>query len=120
MAGSFSSDNPTTTTLTRTTINGLRSSAILVFTAHRFYVSTTGIFGSGLTNGITPDSSIHSGPLAISRYCTGLFCWNAPFKDVSDSARFLCRQPVRPEVPLEGRLLLAVRRSGGRGRSRCG
>jgi outer membrane receptor for Fe3+-dicitrate len=36
-----------------------------------------------LTNGVTPDSSVHSdqpGQPAISHYCTGLFCFNAPFK----------------------------------------
>lgn len=52
----------------------------LTYTIHRLYLSATGIYGSGLTNGITPDSTIHSGPIAISRYCTGLFCFNAPFK----------------------------------------
>ena len=55
----------------------------LTYALSHLYVSTTGIFGSGLTNGITPDSSVHvdqpTQP-AISHYCTGLFCMNKPFK----------------------------------------
>ena len=55
----------------------------LTYSASHFYVSTTGIYGSGLTNGIVPDSSVHTaqaGQPAISDYCTGLFCFNKPFK----------------------------------------
>jgi hypothetical protein len=55
----------------------------LTYSASHFYLSTTGIYGSGLTNGITPDSSVHTaqpGQPAISSYCTGLFCLNKPFK----------------------------------------
>jgi hypothetical protein len=55
----------------------------LTYARDRLYLSTTGIFGSGLTNGITPDSSVltdQPGKPAISHYCTGLFCFNKPFK----------------------------------------
>lgn len=55
----------------------------LTYAKGRFFLSTTGIFGSGLTNGITPDSSVKvdsAGRPAIGHYCTGLFCFNQPFK----------------------------------------
>jgi Carboxypeptidase regulatory-like domain len=55
----------------------------LTYARGALFVSTTGIFGSGLTNGITPDSSVTRdtvGQPAISHYCTGLFCMNKPFK----------------------------------------
>jgi outer membrane receptor for Fe3+-dicitrate len=81
----------------------------LVFAKAGFYLSTTGIFGSGLTNGVTPDSSVltdQPGQPAISHYCTGLFCFNKPFKvapnyvqNVGAGYVFTIGQTViRPEV----------------------
>jgi outer membrane receptor for ferrienterochelin and colicin len=81
----------------------------LTYSVSHFYVSTTGIYGSGLTNGITPDSSVHvaqPGVPAISSYCTGLFCMNTPFKvapnyiqNVSAGYSFVSGGTVlRPEV----------------------
>lgn len=62
-----------------------RSSIVagLTYATGRFFLSTTGIFGTGLTNGITPDSTVKRdtvGQPAISHYCTGLFCFNKAFK----------------------------------------
>lgn len=81
----------------------------LTYSARSFYVSTTGIYGSGLTNGITPDSSVHTdqpGQPAISHYCTGLFCFNKEFKvapnyiqNVSAGYTFIVgNSTLRPEV----------------------
>jgi Carboxypeptidase regulatory-like domain len=44
--------------------------ANLMYSYHQFYISTTGTYGSGLTNGISPTQADHAG------YCTGLFCFN--------------------------------------------
>jgi hypothetical protein len=44
--------------------------ASLVYSLHRFYFSTTGIYGSGLTNGADPDST----------FGTGLFDFNRSIK----------------------------------------
>ena len=81
----------------------------LTYASGRFYLSTTGIFGTGLTNGITPDSSVKRdtvGQPAISHYCTGLLCFNKPFKvdpsyiqHVSAGYSFtLGATVIRPEV----------------------
>ncbi len=82
----------------------------LTYSASHFYVSTTGIFGSGLTNGITPDSSVKvdtsTTQPAFSRYCTGLFCMNKPFKvapnyiqNVAAGYSFVSGKTVfRPEI----------------------
>jgi len=54
-----------------------------LYSHYGFFISTTGIYGSGLTNGITPDSTVKtsvSGQPAYSEYCTGLFCFNTRFK----------------------------------------
>ncbi len=67
-----------------------------------FYASATGIYGSGLTNGVTPDSM----DVATNRYCTGLFCVNTPFKvkpnviaNLSTGYSFIAgRTVVRPEL----------------------
>jgi hypothetical protein len=81
----------------------------LTYSPNHFYVSATGIYGSGLTNGITPDSSVHTNQPnqpAISNSCTGLFCFNQPFKvapsyiqDLSAGYAFASGKTVfRPEV----------------------
>ena len=46
----------------------------LLYSQHGFFVSATGIYGTGLTNGVTPDSANQPG------YCTGLFCFNKAYK----------------------------------------
>lgn len=66
------------------------SSVWNVMYSHRaFYVSTTGIYGSGLTNGYTPNADVPytTGSVAAGTYqpgytdyCTGLFCFNDAFK----------------------------------------
>src|SRR5437667_10469688 len=48
-------------------LSGVRS---VVYAAHGFYLSTTGVYGSGLTNGNDPDST----------YGTGLFDFNESIK----------------------------------------
>jgi hypothetical protein len=61
----------------------------VLYSRGRFYLSTTGIYGSGLTNGYTPDATVPNdeGSIAAgdyqpgaSHYCTGLFCFNDEFK----------------------------------------
>jgi outer membrane receptor for Fe3+-dicitrate len=72
----------------------------MTYSAGQFYVSGTGIYGSGLTNGVTPDSIGDRG------YCTGLFCFNDQFKvkpsfitNFSAGYSFIVgRTVVRPEV----------------------
>jgi hypothetical protein len=62
--------------------------ANILYTLQRFYVTATGIYGTGLTNGITPDSTVHADTgnhvtgyqPGITKYCTGLFCFNSSFK----------------------------------------
>ena len=84
----------------------------LTYTRGAFFLSTSGIYGSGLTNGITPDSSVHAdqpGQPAISRYCTGLFCFNKPFKvdpsyiqNLNAGYSFsVGRTIVRPEIAVD-------------------
>jgi hypothetical protein len=63
--------------------------ANLLYTWHSLYLSTTGIYGSGLTNGYEPLDSV---PVARgtpgttnyqpgeNQYCTGLFCFNTAYK----------------------------------------
>jgi len=68
-----------------------RGSAVanVMYSAHGFYVSATGIFGTGLTNGYTPDANVPSDTGSVANgtfqpgnksYCTGLFCFNTAFK----------------------------------------
>ena len=61
----------------------------LLYSAHAFYVSATGIYGSGLTNGLTPDATVPNDTGSVANgtyqpgaksYCTGLFCFNDKFK----------------------------------------
>jgi hypothetical protein len=47
-----------------------------VYSAHQFYLGATGIYGSGLTNGLTPDPSDPSLP----SYGAGLFDFNRGYK----------------------------------------
>jgi outer membrane receptor protein involved in Fe transport len=67
----------------------ISASANLVWTIGHGYISTTGIYGSGLTASVTPDATVpnDTGSKAngtyqpgANRYCTGLFCFNAAFK----------------------------------------
>lgn len=77
----------------------LSSVASLVYSARGFYLSATGIYGSGLTNGADPDSS----------YGTGLFDFNksikvAPSFIVNGSAGYafaLGAVVVRPQIYVE-------------------
>jgi hypothetical protein len=50
------------------------ATANILYSWHAFYASATGIFGSGLTNGISPTIDDHAG------YCAGLFCFNSAYK----------------------------------------
>jgi hypothetical protein len=63
--------------------------ANVLYTFHRFYISTTGIYGTGLTNGLTPNGSdpqtvgtygTPSYQPGYSSYCTGLLCFNSNYK----------------------------------------
>jgi len=54
----------------------ISSLASVVYSAQRFYVGATGTYGSGLTNGLTPDPSDASLP----PYGTGLFDFNKGYK----------------------------------------
>jgi len=73
--------------------------ASLVYSARGFYLSATGIYGSGLTNGADPDST----------YGTGLFDFNKSIKvapsfivNASAGYAFALRQiVVRPQVYVE-------------------
>ncbi len=84
----------------------------LTYSRGGLYLSTTGIYGSGLTNGITPDSSAHTdqpGQPAIGHYCTGLFCFNKPFKvdpnyiqNLNAGYSFsVGRNIIRPEISVD-------------------
>src|ERR1700722_18685999 len=68
-----------------------RGSAVanIMYSAHGFYVSTTGIFGTGLTNGYTPDANVPNDTGSVANntfqpgnksYCTSLFCFNTAYK----------------------------------------
>jgi hypothetical protein len=61
----------------------------VLYSAHRFYASTTGIYGSGLTNGLTPDGTVPNDTGSVAggtyqpgykNYCTGVFCFNTEYK----------------------------------------
>jgi hypothetical protein len=60
----------------------------LLYSQHRIDVSATGIYGTGLTNGFTPDTNRYNiGTPGTSgfqpgnaSYCTSLFCFNRAFK----------------------------------------
>lgn len=67
----------------------LSAVANLLYTHKQFYVSTTGTYGSGLTNGLTPDATVPNGTGSVENgtyqpgyksYCTGLLCFNDQFK----------------------------------------
>jgi len=87
----------------------------LQYSMGSFYVATTGIYGSGLTNGYTPNADVPQDTGSISKgtyqpgythYCTGLFCFNTEFKvhpsyiqDLSAGYTFgLGRTYIRPEI----------------------
>jgi hypothetical protein len=53
--------------------------ANLLYTYHQFYVSTTGNYGTGLTNGLEPVYGNPAGNPPTSDFCTGLFCFNSAF-----------------------------------------
>jgi hypothetical protein len=65
------------------------ATANVMYSWRAFYISTTGIYGTGLTNGFTPDANVSNdqGSMADGTfqpgnkgYCTGLFCFNNEFK----------------------------------------
>jgi hypothetical protein len=67
----------------------LSSVANVLYSAHGFYVSATGIYGTGLTNGYNPDANVPNDTGSVARntfqpgnksYCTSLFCFNTAFK----------------------------------------
>ncbi len=87
----------------------------LMYSQHRFVVSATGIYGSGLTNGYAPDtvhaynSDTPGSPNfqpGYNTYCTGLFCFNRAFKVAPSYIQNLSlgyffyagRTSVKPEV----------------------
>lgn len=86
----------------------------LLFSKDRFDISATGTFGSGLTNGFTPDTNKYnigtpgtpSFQPGYGSYCTGLFCFNRAFKvapnytqDLSLGYIFYARQTsIKPEI----------------------
>ncbi|HZS60890.1 MAG TPA: TonB-dependent receptor [Gemmatimonadaceae bacterium] len=77
--------------------------ANLTYSAHAFYVTASGIYGSGLTNGLTPDGT---NPDDVKAYGTCLFCFNSKFKVHPNYVQnlslgytlFAQRTYVRPEV----------------------
>jgi len=87
----------------------------LLYSEHRFDVSATGIYGTGLTNGHTPDANVpyDTGSVANGTfqpgnksYCTGLFCFNRAFKVAPSYVQNLSlgyyfyagRTSVKPEI----------------------
>jgi Carboxypeptidase regulatory-like domain len=67
----------------------LSSVANVLYSAHGFYVSATGIYGTGLTNGDNPDANVPNDTGSVANntfqpgnksYCTSLFCFNRAFK----------------------------------------
>jgi hypothetical protein len=67
----------------------ISATANIMYTWRAFYASATGIYGSGLTNGLTPDAMVPNDTGSVragtfqpgnKHYCTGLFCFNDPFK----------------------------------------
>jgi outer membrane receptor for ferrienterochelin and colicin len=63
--------------------------ANLTYSAHAFYVTASSIYGTGLTNGLTPDGSVPNDTGSVSKgtfqpgyknYGTCLFCFNSEFK----------------------------------------
>ncbi len=87
----------------------------LYYNKSRFIVSATGIYGTGLTNGFSPDASVpyDTGSVAngtfqpgSKSYCTGLFCFNRAYKvapsyiqDLSLGYLFYARNTyVKPEI----------------------
>ncbi|MFI5249046.1 MAG: carboxypeptidase regulatory-like domain-containing protein [Gemmatimonadales bacterium] len=63
--------------------------ANVMYSSHGFYISATGIFGTGLTNGFTPDANVpnDTGSVATGTlqpgnksFCTSLLCFNTAFK----------------------------------------
>jgi hypothetical protein len=89
--------------------------ANLTYSAHAFYVTASSIYGTGLTNGLTPDGSVPNDTGSVSKgtfqpgyknYGTCLFCFNSEFKvhpsyiqNVSlGYTLFAQRTYIRPEV----------------------
>jgi hypothetical protein len=65
------------------------ATANILYSWHNFYASATGIYGTGLTNGFTPDANVPNDTGSMAKgtfqpgnksYCTGLFCFNSAFK----------------------------------------
>ncbi|GEM_PF-264057 len=62
--------------------------ANVLYSLQHLYVSATGIYGTGLTNGISPDSTVRADTgnhvtgyqPGYGKYCTGLLCFNSAFK----------------------------------------
>ena len=63
--------------------------ANLTYSAHAFYATASGIYGTGLTNGRTPDGTVPNDTGSVSKgtfqpgykdYGTCLFCFNSQFK----------------------------------------
>lgn len=94
-----------------------RGSAVanLMYSSHGFYISATGIFGTGLTNGFTPDANVPNDTGSVANgtfqpgnksYCTSLLCFNTAFKvppsyvqNLSLGYTFYARTTyVRPEI----------------------
>jgi len=91
----------------------ISSTANIMYTLGAFYLSTTGIYGTGLTNGFTPDTNRYdlgkpgqpNYQPGNSSYCTGLFCFNTAFKvhpnytqDIATGYTFIFgRTYIRPE-----------------------
>jgi hypothetical protein len=77
--------------------------ANLTYSAHAFYATASGIYGTGLTNGSSPDGN---NPSDVKAYGTCLFCFNSPFKVHPSYVQnlslgytlFAERTYVRPEV----------------------
>ena len=68
-----------------------RGSAVanVMYSSHGFYISATGIFGTGLTNGFTPDANVPNDTGSVANgtfqpgnksFCTSLLCFNTAFK----------------------------------------
>jgi hypothetical protein len=79
--------------------------ANLVYSTHHgFYVSATGIYGTGLTNGVDPSTD--------PNYCTGLLCFNSAVKvppsfilnGAAGYAFDVGTTVVRPEINLDNAL----------------
>lgn len=89
--------------------------ANIMYSTHGFYASATGIYGSGLTNGLTPDGTVPNDTGSVSKgtfqpgfkqYGTCLFCFNSQYKVHPSYIQnlslgytfFTVRGYIRPEV----------------------